>query len=622
MENLRKTIAICGVWEDTENLNVFIQSLQDESILKDYVLVCYTFGRPGEKDARVQLELEFVEMVRKAQPAALFLFPEMLKTKALIDKLCNLGVELKIPVFSSERDLKGCINLQLDYDNAFRRMCEHVVKVHGRKRIDMFAGYIDNDFSNNRIKIFEQVLSENGIDPFTSNIYYGDFWDVPAKNVMNELLENGNYKIPEAIVCANDSMAIGVMDSLIAHGFDVPKDLIITGFDGISQGQYHSPALTTCKPNYSSIVPKILDILNNWTEDQVGNTNYITVDYDEILNTSCGCVSESCEQYSLLARKLASENQDYFTHILEMGRFMTRTVSATDLDSAVVGLQDYLWMWKKQYYFIGIEEGPGSIHAVFRGVNGEYFYNNRYYGMDTILPDKDELVKQDGFYNVFLIRQIRSTEKAFGYVACGYDKLGMRDQQRFEEFGFFVSAMVNTVINNHGLIQANIAIEKLSDNDYLTGIYNRRGFFKKIAKLVANPENKGKYLTYFSLDMDGLKTINDTYGHQEGDVAINAMATAIRRFTSGNGECARYGGDEFAFCLIEDVPSSMAIIKVRDVIDNYLKNDVSIMYKPYEVTMSMGVATHIIDEAFNIEELIKLSDEAMYRDKMSRKANR
>lgn len=618
MDDLRRTIVVCGVWEDTENLNVFLQSLQNDEVRKDFVVACYTFGRSGEKDARVNLEMEFAETIGRLNPAAIILFPEMLKTKVLIDKLYNIGISLKVPVFSVERELAGCINLVPDYDGAFRKMCEHVVIEHGCRKIDMFAGYIDNDYSNRRIELFEQVLSENGIDPITSNIYYGDFWDVPARNLMNDLLDNG-YQLPEAIVCANDSMAIGVSDALLAHGHKVPQDVIITGFDGTWQGQYHNPSLTTCKPDYTSATSKMIEIISNWTDDQVGRTERITVNYEYMINNSCGCKIKTPEEYAGLVSLLAEENHDYFTHSLEMGRFLTRTVSIYDLDEATKNFQDYLWMWKKQYYFIAIEEGPGTIHGLFYGNNGEYKYRQHYYGLHEMVPDKSELAVRGGLYNVFLLRQIRSTEKSFGYVVCGYPELSMRDQQRFEEMGFYVSTMVNTVVNNNELIQANIAIEKMSENDYLTGLYNRRGFFKKIDKIVKNQDNQGKYLTYFSVDMDGLKSINDTYGHQDGDIAINALANAIRRYISGSGECARYGGDEFAFCLVEDVPSSMAIAKIRNALETFIDNDVSVMGKPYKVRASIGASTWQIGEGFNLEELINQSDKAMYHDKMSRK---
>ena len=68
---------------------------------------------------------------------------------------------------------------------------------------------------------------------------------------MCDLLENG-YELPDAIVCANDSMAVGVMDALKRYGKRIPEDVIVTGFDGIWQGQFNDPVLTTCELDYLS----------------------------------------------------------------------------------------------------------------------------------------------------------------------------------------------------------------------------------------------------------------------------------------------------------------------------------------------------------------------------------
>ena len=195
----------------------------------------------------------------------------------------------------------------------------------------------------------------------------------------------------------------------------------------------------------------------------------------------------------------------------------------------------------------------------------------------------------------------------------------LRFEQRFEEFSIFVSAMVNAVLNNRQLMKANEQIENLSETDYLTGIYNRRGFFKKIESALADIKNKGRNLTMVSLDMDGLKTINDNYGHYEGDIAITTLAHAIKAAIGEDGICARYGGDEFAFAILRDESAEDEIETIRKDIEQMTDQDEATRDKPYKIRISIGASSGTINRRLDIEAMIREADEKMYEDKQQRR---
>lgn len=616
MDDYRKTIMVCGVWEDAENLNLFLRSIQTEEIFEDFVVTCFTFAIPTSLDTTLDMELQFSETCRKAEPAAMIIFAEMIKNDILIDHLISIGRDMSIPVFVLDREYKDCYNLRFDYATAFRETVTHIIADHKCKVVDMMAGFKDNPFSEERIEVCRQVAQSNNVT--LRNIYYGDFWDVPARNIMDDLLEFG-YELPDAIICANDAMAIGVCDSLRAHGHKVPEDVIVSGFDGTWESRYHNPTICTSVPNYDEVVSKILSIIKSPDSCGVRVGDTITVSYKPEHAMSCGC-SGSDDDWAEKVVTLARVNHDCFRHFLEMGRFVTRTFSMADINEATSNLQSYLWMWKDQFYFVAVQEGSNCIHSLFHGRDGEYQYNRRYYDMPGIVPDYHDILARGSGINILLLRQIRSKSEAYGYVVNGYEKLTRRDQQRFEEFGLFMSAMTVAVINNRKYIQANKSIERISESDYLTGLYNRRGFFRRLNAMIKDPNLQGRYLTFFSIDMDGLKSINDRFGHSEGDFAIHTLANSIRRYVADNGLCARYGGDEFAFAIVEEEPSSLDITGIRSMIENYAANDILMTDKPYNILASIGAATHIIDGSLVLEDIIKESDEAMYRDKQKRRS--
>lgn len=84
--------------------------------------------------------------------------------------------------------------------------------------------------------------------------------------------------------------------------------------------------------------------------------------------------------------------------------------------------------------------------------------------------------------------------------------------------------------------------------DALTGLYNRRGLDARLERLFAEPEKLGHYAVVM-IDADGLKGINDTYGHDKGDEYLRKIADTINAFDPGNSLAARQGGDEFVLFL-------------------------------------------------------------------------
>ena len=617
-DDRRKLIAVCGVWDDSDNYSLFLRALQTEEINKDYIISSFTFNVDNPDPVQTELELDFANLLLRMDLACVIIFGEMIKTREVIYRLAEIGHEKDVPVITFQRPVNGCINADFDYGSAFEEMVKHVIEDHGAKRLDMFGGFKDNPFSEDRIMIFKKVLDDHGIKTSTANVYYGDFWQAPAFTEMNELLENG-YELPDAIVCANDSMAIGVMDALKRHGKRIPEDVIVTGFDGIWQGQFHDPVLTTCELDYKQIPEQILKRIREWKDGKKSENDSFLIPYKPMHMQSCGCKKRDDFPWSKTVDVLAEENQDSFRHMLEMGRFVSRMTSSENLDEAADNLQNSIWMWRSQYYFVGIVEPDECCHSIFHGRANKYTFAQKFYRMNYPIPDYDLILSKDSNINVLLFKQIRSNTESFGYVVNGYSRVSMRSQQRFEEFGHFINAAVNAVNNNRKLISTSRANEILSEQDFLTGLYNRRGFFTVLNKLLNVPANKGKILSLFSIDMDKLKTINDTYGHENGDFAIQTLARAMLKYVKDNGIAARYGGDEFAFAIIGDKKLEGEVKDIRNEIEQYADADPAMTDKPYEVGASLGVAERVIDSNIDIEDMILEADSKMYADKMARK---
>ena len=605
------------MWDDSDNYSLFTRSLITEEICKDYVIASLTFNSDSPNPEQNYLDLDLANLLSDMELAAVIIFGEMIKTEEVIERLAEIGHEHDVPVITFQYPVAGCINADFEYDSAFESVVRHVIEEHGARKLDMVAGFVDNPFSDARIALFRKTLAEHGIDPDSANIYYGDFWQAPANALMNDLLQSG-YELPDAIICANDSMALGVCEALRAKGYIIPDDVIVTGFDGIWQGQYNDPVLTTCELDYKQISDKIISIIRGWSERNIDADNKILFPYKASFMQSCGCKNYSEFQWSDIVVELTAESQESLRHMLEMGRFVSRMTASDNLDDAADNLRNSIWMWRSQYYFVGVVE-EDCCHSIFRGREGKYTSAQKFYRMRFPIPDYDLIMSPDMDINVLLIRQIRSNSESFGYVVNGYSRLSIRSEQRFEEFSLFINAAVNAVNNNRKLITKSKTSELLSEHDFLTGLYNRRGFNMVVKDMIFAPANKGKILSLFSIDMDKLKSINDTYGHDSGDCAIQTLARAILKYVSENGIAARYGGDEFSFAIVGDTYLESAVKDIRSEIEENADSDPAMEDKPFEFGASIGISERVIENGIDLEEMLLEADSKMYADKMLRK---
>ena len=148
--------------------------------------------------------------------------------------------------------------------------------------------------------------------------------------------------------------------------------------------------------------------------------------------------------------------------------------------------------------------------------------------------------------------------------------------------------------------------------DTLTGFYNRAGFKDTFAKMCK--ENEGKSMTTIMTDLDKLKYINDTFGHEEGDRAIKAVADAFRYACPDDALLLRFGGDE----MIAFVPGTCDSDAITKKAAEYLTDFNERENLPYPVSASYGSNTVILSEEFDLEETIKNADIRMYSEKRSK----
>jgi len=163
----------------------------------------------------------------------------------------------------------------------------------------------------------------------------------------------------------------------------------------------------------------------------------------------------------------------------------------------------------------------------------------------------------------------------------------------------------------------NKKLSDMSQTDELTGLYNRRGFVslgQQSMQLAVRMNKNG--MVVFS-DMDGLKVINDTWGHDTGDRAIVAMAFVLKKTFRSLDIIARLGGDEFAIVAVD--VNNKFIKTLRERMNRFLKVYNESSKEPFTLSISIGAVDFSAQQNSNLEKLLSKADSVLYEEKRKKK---
>lgn len=162
-------------------------------------------------------------------------------------------------------------------------------------------------------------------------------------------------------------------------------------------------------------------------------------------------------------------------------------------------------------------------------------------------------------------------------------------------------------------------LRNLAVTDDLTGLYNRRGFVLAAEQELKHAHRRKEGLVLLFFDLDNLKTINDSYGHAEGDKAIKEAARVLRTAFRESDIVARWGGDEF-IVLALDIPQGRIhalLNRLDQIVRKYCEDHTFV----YNISLSRGIAHYNPGAPLSLTELEKIADEMMYKEKQDKKAH-
>lgn len=533
----------------------------------------------------------------------------------------NLKSEAKCPVVYLRSKREGFYSILVENVLSTEKMVRHFTDVHGFTDICYMAGKADNIDSIERLQGYLNVMNEKHILVTEHMIFEGDYWRDKGEEALDWFMK-GRTEYPQAIVCANDYMAISICDELKKRGKKVPEDVCVGGFDFVFEAQSYRPTLTSLEVDFEKMSMRAVDIIDSVNN---GNTEPMEqrVEANLRLQKSCGCGEQ------IIAHNYSNIMSDNYQQILNMKNIMLATMEYQDSFE----FDEYMDVAARYRSCIGSdrvffcfndiqEQGYDEVE------NDSQFTNNMV--LFRVLEGKKKVLK---IGKVFPRKQLLPTEywaqnKTNNYlffvihfknIVYGYMATELPSDGWFSIFtqGYLLT-LANAIQNSnvHKQMEHLEEIRTLYQKDILTGLYNRRGFDKILHERFEQAKENGENIGICSLDMDNLKLINDNLGHSEGDKALQAIANALECVIEEGEFCGRIGGDEFAAVINLVKPER----KERFVteFENALRKSYA-DHKDFRLGASIGIceiAEHPYDSLINC---MNIADMRMYEVKRARK---
>ena len=522
-----------------------------------------------------------------------------------------------IPAVSIGCPLPGCVLVDHDNREAQKAITNHVIRDHNARRLVYLTGNLYNNCpeGQQRLEGFQDACRENNIPSENVQVLEKTWRTTDGSDVAAQWLEE-DFPLPEAFICANDEMALGLMETLQENNIRVPEDVIVTGYDNLDSAQLSCPRLSSVYSDYRKLNYRAMETLIDMI-DEKHVPSIVHGNYEVITSESCGCMdltkpdtvrdryfrqTRFLRSFYLLQGQLAEE-------LFEANNLKDLT-AAVLRNRAIFGCHD-IFLCINDYYFDNYEKA-------------EWTQDSESYGMEMVLagrsyirfPTRQLLPEPYLSRERFLIfYPLHYNTYSIGYIAM--DGLSEAAKMNLHESIFnFLEIAIENVRKKELLRRFNEMLDNMSVHDGLTQLYNRFGLERYGEETLIRMVKKYGSAQVLFTDMDDMKEINDTWGHEAGDNALQTVARILRDNCGEEDFIMRYGGDEFVVIAV----GTHTALKDRILAAAEEWNTSS--GKPYKLGMSIGRVLVTKKDKRSLEECIKEADAQMYKIKTERKVGR
>ncbi len=553
----------------------------------------------------------------------------------LIDQVRKQGK----PVIAIGNNIEGCYYVGIDNESAMYTIVDHLYSYHKSRTFWLIMGPADNVENRIRVRTCLDYLRDHTGKDFSGYVHYDSFESSSGQKGFRFLMDR--YKeLPDAIICANDRIAIGVAETAEKLGYRPPDDFLLTGFDNMDETVCMQPTLTTVDQHWVEPGGRCIEILRKLWEGETVDRSSCVIPASGLFRASCGCPSVYNDRIRQLrnANVYTDINRAVFDRHIDQLEYSL--LSCDNLHDIGLCFQQSLFFLQCRGFYLVLDREFGHFRAenafqetgeFGQAMEGSEFPEEGFpHGMNVVFgfeggkltmenkPVKGlfSIFKGKGNFRDYLFLPIHFQKYTMGYFAI-WDSINLIRNPYLARAISSLTTAIENLYNQEKLRGYNHMLSDISITDGMTGFYNRLGYQQLAFRLFEKKKAAGQNLTILFIDMDNLKDMNDHYGHECGDYSLLAITKAIQSCCPTPALMVRMGGDEFLVILDrlpdEEVKALLAQIEAQIPLTQ------EALKLPYLPSVSVGYVHTDITVGKALNDYVREADKMMYEVKRQKK---
>ena len=540
--------------------------------------------------------------------------------------LINRVKEMKIPTISIESEIENIPYIISDNYAGMYDLVEHVLGYHQARNV-LYIGGPEGDPENaDRLRALQEVAKKYNFQVPENNIIFGDWSRTTAVILIEEWL-NKNGVLPDAVICGNDRTAIGVCDQLESMGYEVPRDVLVTGYDCLKAGREYRPSISSVGHVWERMGERALHMLLDYIAGE--NIENMKLPTRFVPGRSCGCSGEvdyeNASYWEIRSRGKEIDGLEADAHFRHIYLAVQDEDNAEDLSDGLSELfekehtmegQDFMLCLDPEFFHI--EEGDMNLYVEGYSEKVAVVGAIRYgQARPQVVMDRNQallhMAKEKKDPGLYICVPLLSDFRTYGFAVMSGDLCVACDNQ-FYIWTRHVGQYLDQVRRNIKISDLTRKLTKLSVTDVLTGVYNRAGCEEMAYPILEEWRLRGGVGLVMLVDIDKMKLINDQYGHSSGDLALRTVAKVLTAGLPEDWIVSRFGGDEF-FVGGRLHGSELNFNMLRTTLETNLEREIKKRGIKFPLTISIGCALVRPGDTMEIEKYLQLADEDMYEVK-------
>ena len=503
----------------------------------------------SEPDEDLVCERRIYELIRSEQIDAVIVMSESFEGHDLRQTVADIVDEKDVPVVVAgsrlpEFENEKFVHINTSDEDDLDILTSHLIEEHGFTEIDMLTGLPGFDVSLMRMDGYKRAMKRHGIEPEDRHMHFGDYWYTSGEELADKYI-SGQLPMPQAVVCANDIMAYGVLSKLAENGVKVPEQITVVSYEYSDLRIFYSPLLTSYRRDRAGLgriaVDIIHDILNG-----IEPPEFVPPEGHFVFGESCPCEKDEKQYLSDLKYAAVQRNYEHYNLFCTMEQKLTACRSMDEFIS-IIGEHQwliryvqnvYLCLFNNWYETASPTVNKMTCRTIMPWLDNSPFEADRF--------QFSAITERENAPAVYYFNPIFVGSRLMGHMILKYDNPDGYD----DIFRNWLKSVTNSLefLRMKNDIRYLLSCQNLSESrDTLTGMYNEKGLRRAFSAVRKHGDRE---LFFVSLR---ICLFNDSvYDLESGKNtdAIIAAANAVNKFC-GNHDIAGHISENTFVCIVQ-----------------------------------------------------------------------